>query len=84
MYYANYIANSEISNNINTKHRILKGKSTSKRCIADFIEIHSVKYVGYRDTPHYGLLATESPRSFCNISLSTLTKINIPRNGDRN
>ncbi len=56
MYYANYIANSEISNYINTKHRILKGKSTSK-CIPDFIEMHSVKY---RDTPQYGLLATES------------------------
>ncbi len=57
MYYANYIASSEISNHINTKHRILKGKSKSKKCIPDFIEIHSVKY---RDKTHYGLLARES------------------------
>ncbi len=38
MYYANYIANSE-----RDQHRILKDKSTSKRCIANFIELHSVK-----------------------------------------
>ncbi len=44
-----YYANSEISNHINTKHQILKDKSTSKRCIPDFIEKHSVQY---RDTPH--------------------------------
>ncbi len=29
MYYANYIANSKVSNYINTKHQILKDKSKS-------------------------------------------------------
>ncbi len=40
MYHANYIAK---SNQIVTKHKVLKDKSKSKGCIPDLRKIHSME-----------------------------------------
>ncbi len=57
MYYVNYIANSKISNHINTKHQILKDKSKSTKCIPDLRKMHN----------HGLILTTEDPDPFSAI-----------------
>ncbi len=68
MYYANYIANSKISNHINTKQKFLKDQSKNKTCIPD-IKIYNIEC---KDTRHTtGFLATESHSSVLSLPLYT-------------